>query len=281
MRYLLIFSWLSALLLTGFLWQCSEKEEIASEVLIQHAIPYGSDSQEVLDLWTKRPDCLTRPLIVVVHGGGWVAGSRAEMEGFASLFATAGFSVANLDYKLADSAKGVTLPQQLACIHRAIDYLHSNDLVSQYSNGSVVLFGYSAGAHLSLMYAYQSSAQGRIAAVAAAAAPTLLGDSLYRLPSFLAPAIRAIAGSSPQQLTEASPCHYTATACPTLLIHGTLDGIVPYSQSVILRDRLADDGCLVELISVEGDDHSFHTNLANEAWDAVGAFFTLHGRLSR
>ena len=64
-------------------------------------------------------------------------------------------------------------------------------------------------------------------------------------------------GSSDTLLDERSPAHLVnAINDPVLLIHGRDDTVVPYRQSVIMRDAMRRANKPVELVTLEGEDHS-------------------------
>ena len=44
---------------------------------------------------------------------------------------------------------------------------------------------------------------------------------------------------------------------PMLLLHGTADTVVPYHQSVKMRDRLAEHGVDAQLVLVDGAEHEY------------------------
>jgi len=56
-----------------------------------------------MDIYQPKPDTAAkRPLIVLIHGGGFVAGSRKDMRASCILFAAKGFVTATIDYRLID-----------------------------------------------------------------------------------------------------------------------------------------------------------------------------------
>jgi dipeptidyl aminopeptidase/acylaminoacyl peptidase len=64
-------------------------------------------------------------------------------------------------------------------------------------------------------------------------------------------------GSTDTLLDERSPAHLAgAINDPVLLIHGRDDTVVPYRQSVIMRDAMRRAGKPAELITLDGEDHS-------------------------
>ena len=70
----------------------------------------------------------------------------------------------------------------------------------------------------------------------------------------------------------------TAKSAPFLLLHGTADQTVPYSQSVEMLKRLKDAGVEAELFTAEGAGHTFW---ASKQWyepsrRAMEAFLAKH-----
>ncbi len=82
---------------------------------------------------------------------------------------------------------------------------------------------------------------------------------------------------------EASPTSYvSADDPPFLLIHGDQDDVVPFTQSELFRDKLANSGVTVELIRVPGGGHGYRgwERLPNvpEHLEAMVAWFDRHLR---
>lgn len=87
-----------------------------------------------------------RPVILFIHGGGWVVGTAELVSPFAKLLASEGYVVANLDYSLAPEYQYPTPILQAAA---AIDYLIAH--ADEYGADMTRLFigGSSAGAQIS------------------------------------------------------------------------------------------------------------------------------------
>ncbi|MCK7556897.1 prolyl oligopeptidase family serine peptidase [Chitinophaga sedimenti] len=65
------------------------------------------------------------------------------------------------------------------------------------------------------------------------------------------------------KFSQASPINYVANV-PTLLIHGTIDNIVPYEQSTLLEAELKAKSVPYKLVPLTGAGHDLGTgNLAN------------------
>lgn len=78
----------------------------------------------------------------------------------------------------------------------------------------------------------------------------------------------------PQEVYENSPVSkVTPDAPPFLLIHGTKDSTVPFSQSEELYDALEAAGCDVTLLALDGAEHADLMFFQDEVWQQIIAFF--------
>jgi acetyl esterase/lipase len=64
-------------------------------------VRYGDHERHVLDFW-KAESASPTPLVFIIHGGGWVGGSKERAEKFADVDALlkAGISVVSINYRL-------------------------------------------------------------------------------------------------------------------------------------------------------------------------------------
>ncbi|MER5637932.1 alpha/beta hydrolase [Kitasatospora sp. NPDC002227] len=226
------------------------------------------------------------PVVVWIHGGGWADGDRRYPPPTVSpelLFGSvlsAGLAVATIDYRHSLEA---AFPAQLHDVRAAIRYLRHFAAELGLDPARLALWGESAGAHLALLAALAPAtgpggtdlegdqgvtgpSSGDITAVVDWYGPTELVSGAAAFPAALTesplgnPALTLVGGgpdTQPGLLRTASPVTYAdEPAPPLLIIHGTADQIVPYSQSTLLADRLAPHSS-VELIPVPGADHIF------------------------
>jgi acetyl esterase len=86
-----------------------------------------------------------KPVILLIHGGGWAVGVAAQIADYARLLASEGFVVANLDYSLAPEYEYPTPVLQSVA---ALDYLTEH--AAEYGGDPASMFvgGNSAGAQL-------------------------------------------------------------------------------------------------------------------------------------
>jgi acetyl esterase/lipase len=206
------------------------------------------------------------PVIVYIHGGGWQRGSRRHpppllAADFYDGIAAQGFAVAAIDYRLSGEAR---FPAALEDVRTAVGWVRDNAVAYGLDARRVFLWGDSAGGHLALLAALTGAAVQ--ATVAWFPVTDLLG-----MPSDVADAggvrdlgpdsreakfLGAPAASIPDLARQASPVtHARADAPPILLMHGTVDDMVPAAQSVRLADALGQAGAAVELELVPGATH--------------------------
>ena len=62
---------------------------------------YGEDERNVLDVYRPKDAHGRLPVIVSIHGGGWVYGNKEIMQFYCMSLAEKGFAVVNFNYRLA------------------------------------------------------------------------------------------------------------------------------------------------------------------------------------
>ncbi|MCX2452114.1 alpha/beta hydrolase [Pedobacter sp. PLR] len=85
------------------------------------------------------------PVIVWIHGGGWVAGSKDQMANYCKILAAQGYTVVAIDYTLAP--EGI-YPLPLRQTQRSLQYLLENAKRFHIDTNRFILAGDSGGAHI-------------------------------------------------------------------------------------------------------------------------------------
>jgi acetyl esterase/lipase len=237
-----------------------------------------------LDLWVPATSA-PPPLVVWIHGGGWLFGDRRYLpetlrpnQLFTQAVA-AGLALATIDYRLALEAP---FPAPLHDAKAAIRYLRAHAGPLGIDASKVGVWGESAGGHLAALVGLtggMSELEGTVGVLDESSAVDAVVDwygphdlelqplvgpapevAATRPPEMgTAPEIHLAGSRDPVALRAASPISYvTESAPPFLLVHGTVDTVVPYEQSVVLADALAAVGVRAELVPIEGADHIFN-----------------------
>lgn len=104
-----------------------------------------------LDLYRPKEASAPRPLVVWIHGGGWMGGDRAGPRPLARATTILGYASASIDYRLTRS--GAQFPAQVQDVAEALRFLRRNAGRYGIDPERVVVGGDSAGGHLALMVA--------------------------------------------------------------------------------------------------------------------------------
>ncbi len=114
-------------------------------------IQYGPDPKwNVLDVYRPRNSDAVLPVIVSVHGGGWVYGDKERYQYYCMSLVQHGFAVINYTYRLAPKYKYPAALEDTALV-----FFWAKDHSNEYSFDVNRIFavGDSAGAHLLGLYA--------------------------------------------------------------------------------------------------------------------------------
>lgn len=114
-----------------------------NEILNLAYMPDSPDAR--LDIYLPPDPSTPPPLIIWVHGGAWVSGSKDLISNYLRLLAAEGYSVAGIDYSL---APGATYPTPVTQTNAALSYLVAHAADYGYDAGRLVLAGDSAGAQI-------------------------------------------------------------------------------------------------------------------------------------
>lgn len=115
-------------------------------------ICYGKDPVwQSLDLYRpKSMDEKKLPVIVSVHGGAWVYGTKEIYQFYCMRLAQFGFAVVNFNYRLAPEHK---FPSSLEDTNLVFQWIEANKETYQLDTDNVFAVGDSAGGHLLGLYA--------------------------------------------------------------------------------------------------------------------------------
>lgn len=237
--------------------QGETKEPLEYQALTN--VSYGDDPDQVYDIYLPENRTLSTKIMILVHGGGWNAGDKSDMNGYRDLFLTQfpEMAIANINYRLADENNS-PYPMQLNDISSMVDDLFAKkgDYVISEDIGFV---GVSAGGHLSLLWSYAFDVDNNVQMVCSVVGPTNLTDEAYLNADF--PELQEILdlySSNQELLVDASPLFQATTSSPpTILFYGGVDPLVPISQGVDLNNRLEALNVIHEFTLYETEGHGW------------------------
>ena len=238
----------------------------------------------VLDLYLPQGTA-PQPLIVFVHGGGWVGGNTRHSGALADFpralaqLAAEGFVVASVEYRLAGEAP---FPAALQDVRAALRFLKGNAAKYHIDAAKVAIWGGSAGGQLAALAAASCGDHALDAAPAEPDTECVQGAVIWYGVFDFAPVAERSGGSGPDNrflgctgecgaaVRRASPITYvTADDPPFLLIHGEGDKTVDVGQSRVMEGALKKAGVDVQSMYIPAVDHSFVGRTPDETREAT------------
>ncbi len=247
--------------------------KVPESVTVHQDIAYVTDGHERQKLDLYVPDeGENLPLIIWVHGGAWRGGSKERYTPMEYL--KAGYAGASINYRLSQDA---IFPAQIEDVKSAVRWLRANAETYRLNPNHFAAWGASAGGHLVAMLGTTGDIKefevgenlevsSRVQAVVDYFGPTdFLQMDAQRLPDGLvhdapdSPESKLVGGPIQKyknRVAKANPITYVSKDDPPILIiHGDRDKLVPYQQSVLLKDALEKVGVPVTLYNVVGEGH--------------------------
>jgi acetyl esterase/lipase len=209
-----------------------------------------------LKLDVYKPKGLTeeRPVLVFIHGGGWSHGDKSDYLPYLIDYAEKGYVTVTVSYRLSGVAK---FPAAVRDVQSAVQWIREHSGEYMINPEKIALIGGSAGGHLALMVAYSDSSQRRVQAVVNIYGPTDLTTEYARNRGECLTFLGKSYAEAPDLYRLASPrTHLSPDDPPTLIFHGTIDALVPVSQSDSLHQWLDRAGVPNEYHRLRGWPHT-------------------------
>jgi arylformamidase len=122
---------------------------LAAEPKVQRDLPYtdSKDGRQALDVYAPA-EGKDHPVVVWIHGGGWQAGDKKEVQKKPQAFVDKGFVFVSTNYRLLPSVDMATIVRDVA---KSIRWVH--DHIAEFGGDPKRLFimGHSAGAQLAAL----------------------------------------------------------------------------------------------------------------------------------
>lgn len=253
---------------TGQLALVNVKPPLPESVELVEGIEYGraGDVSLQLDLYT--PKNIEHPTagLILIHGGSWKSGRREDYRYYGIKFAEQGYVVASISYRLLQVAPFPAAVEDTKC---AVRWLRAHAEQHHVDPSRIAVFGGSAGGHLAMMVGYSSDVpelegdggnnevSSRVQAVVDLYGPVDLTTEYARKKSKIAKFIGKPYDEATQVYKLASPItHITQDDPPTLILHGTIDELVPIRQADLLDEALKKAGVSHQYYRLEGWPHA-------------------------
>jgi acetyl esterase/lipase len=202
-------------------------------------VSYGSDENQVFDIYLPENRTTSTKILILIHGGSWISGDKSDMSSIKTFISALhpNIGIVNMNYTLA-GINNPPVPMQTEDISMVVDYLSMNKS-SLIVSDDIGFIGLSAGAHLSLLWSYAYDANNQVDMVCSIVGPANFTDPAYYDNVVYQPVFQLFGNPSIEFLESASPYHRATTGSPpTLLFYGGMDPLVPTSQGIDMDAQL-------------------------------------------
>ena len=281
---------------SGVLAQLDDTQAWASHLSNQYRVlpnvTYltASNQDNKVDLYLPRGTDSPTPVLVYIHGGGWVGGSKESSMLRLIPWMEMGWAVVNVQYRLGEVSLAPAAVEDCLCALRWIIRNASNYNIDP---ERIVVTGNSAGGHLALTTGMVPASAGldrqcpgsetlSVTAIINWYGITDVGDLLDG-PNTKSYAVEWM-GSMPNRFEIAErvpPLTYVRSGLPPILtIHGDADPTVPYQHGVQLHEELSKVGVSNQLHTVPGGRHGgFNRTETIAIFETIQEFLTGNGLL--
>jgi acetyl esterase/lipase len=252
-------------LLKDALWTMPDGVEVRKDVV--YASPGGRDLH--LDLYL--PDETTGPLPIVmfIHGGGWIFGDKEMSRDAASYLAGEGFAAATIEYRLSNER---IYPAAVDDSKAAVRWLRANASTFGGDPDRLGVVGTSAGGQLAALLAVTPDishfAEGddspgvsvEVQAVVPVAAPVDMVAQDQVDPWNLKVFMGSRPHEAPELWRQASPIHFAKQSTSAFLFMHFTEDDVRYVDVETMRERLLSAGLRAEIFTATGRGHGVLTD---------------------
>jgi acetyl esterase/lipase len=210
------------------------------------------------------------PVLLMVPGGGWRRGDKAQLAHWGNHFADAGMAVFIIDYRRAH--EGPIWPKNLEDVSAALEFVKSEGAALGLDPARIGILGASAGAHLGALAALKDDAVKLFVGVYGVYDLALHWEA--DRPKAAAPGedptsrmLGATPQDNPKLYVDASPLQRIAErrgALEAVLIHGEADTDILPEQSEHFAQALRAAGSRAEFFPVPGAGHFWFSQQAPE-----------------
>ncbi len=253
----------------------------------QSVVFHTVDEQSLrIAIYSPKVTAVQSPVMVYIHGGGFMAGSSIETDADLRWFSEQGWLVFSADYRLftADSPTWNKAPQDIAC---ALAWVDKHAATYGGDTERLAVLGDSAGGNLALNVSYaasqgdNSSACGLVPVPNAvvvqypAVDPLVIYERGYPIPGFEPEMlVTGYLGGAPHQLPDrvrktSSSTYLSNKAPPTLILAPEKDSIVPFDSVQDFAEQAHLVGAPIELVKMPFSNHVYNQiasgSLGNQA----------------
>jgi len=261
----------------------------------------ANNFEDKLDVYTPPGHNAPTPVAIIIHGGGWIEGTKESRVVEIMPYLQMGYAAVNVEYRLGRVSLAPAAVEDCRC---ALHWVVANAKKYDFDVSRMVVMGGSSGGHLALTTGMLTPAAGfdrecytdnddawkheggtsqdpKVAAIVNWFGITDVLEEIHG-PNTKGYAVVWI-GNQPNAddiARRVSPINMvTKNVPPIITIHGDHDELVPYSQGVRLHQALDKAGVPNQLYTVIGGNHGgFSADETQKVWATIRQFLNQYVR---
>lgn len=262
---------------------------MTNSYIVQPNITYltANNFENRVDVYRPRNAVSATPVLLYIHGGGWVGGSKESAFLQTMPYLEMGWAVVNVQYRLARISLAPAAVEDCRC---ALRWVIRNARQYNFDVDRIVVTGHSAGGHLALTTGMLPADAGlerqcpgteelKVAAIVNWYGITDVVDLLDG-PNMKSYAVTWLSSMTNREeiARRVSPLKYVRKGLPPILtIHGDADPTVPYNHGVQLHQALDKAGVPHKLHTVKNGKHGGFTREETlEIYGVIRDFLAAH-----
>lgn len=224
----------------------------------------------------------TTPVIILIHGGGWLTGPDASyVAPIARSLAQEGYVVWNINYRRVGDGGG--WPTTFTDLAHGVDHvLQLRGIAPEMDVMRITMVGHSAGGQLAAWTAGRHTlppgAPGTEPAVRPHAVVTLAGVLDMRLSLTMNDHVKRVLGGTPDQVPEryalVDPLERLDPTIPLLAVTGTNDTVVPPREAAEYVEKHRARGGFAALVELPAIGHADVVDVSNKWWPTINSLIT-------
>ena len=249
------------LIVISLAWAFGSPLDAEEEIRMERNLVYATKDKKELKLDAYLPTGKgPYPSVVVIHGGGWMSGSKWQLGRYAAALAKRGVNTFAINYRLAPKYKH---PAQVEDCRDAVRWVKQNSKKYGGDPKRIGALGYSAGAHLAAMLAVTGmDAKDDPKGIGTKILVAMGGGTpceFFSLPPDNKAMAYWLGGSRkqfPKRYEDASPIsHLDEKDSPIFFFHGAIDGLVRTSGARDMSKKMEKLGIDTEFHLIEDAGH--------------------------
>jgi acetyl esterase/lipase len=232
---------------------------------VERNLAYAADGHERhrLDLYLPEKGAGPFPVVIWLHGGGWIRGDKANCH--AAPLVARGYAAVSVNYRFLQHAE---FPAQIEDCKAAVRWLRANAVKYRLDPDRIAVMGASAGGHLAALL----GVGGNVKELEGALGNPDQSSRVQAVIDLFGPLrINKDKGNKSNVLAYVSK-----DAPPFLIVHGDADRSVPIKQSEQLAAALKKAGVDVTQVPIQGAGHSGPAFFTDEMMATYQTFLDTH-----